>query len=368
MLQKTTLISNKERLKKIFGKIKTLYSYDEIILGVNHKCNLDCKFCYINYSNSLQTKEMTLKEYSKLIRDAKKLGVDGYRIAEREPFYTPKKTFQVINLIRKIYSESPKKSVEISLVTNGILAKKNLQKAIDKKIFLDHMIFSIDGFDDTHRFLRNIKNDIKGYVVKQLLQTAKDYRVSGVAKKVWINSVLTSKNYGEIPEFIKYAHKFDSKFNLFSIDIFNENIEKKNGYLKTNKKQFIEFIKNMIKISKEENISTELIILGNKQMRPYLKWLREEDYLQGNSKIDANLFYINDSNSPFKIYYQLFPTEYIRSIRVSSDGFVMGIGREIMKGDYRKHSIGNMKNRTLKQLWNEIREKSMELIVEEYYG
>jgi len=368
MMQKKSSIKDEKVLSKILGKIKALYSYDEIILGVNHRCNLDCKFCYINYDNSLQTKEMTLEEYSKLILEAKELGVTAYRIGEREPFYTPERTFQVINLIRKIYSEEPQKPIEISLVTNGILAEKNLQKAIDKKIFLDHMVFSIDGFDKTHRFLRNIEDEIKGDVVKQLLQTAKDYRESGVAKKVWINSVLTNQNYNVIPAFIKYAHKFDSKFNFFSIDIFNENIEKKNSYLKTNKKQFLWFMEKMIKVSKEENINLELVVLGNKQMKPYLKWLHEGEYLKGDSKIDASLYYINDSNAPFRIYYQLFPTEYVRSIRVGSDGFVMGIGREIMKGDYRKHSIGNVRNKPLKQLWDSVREKSMELMIKEFFS
>jgi len=356
----------KQNLEQISSSLRGLFSYDEIVLGVNHRCNLNCEFCYIDYDNSFETNEMSMQDYRNLLMQARDLGVRTYILAEREPFMTPSRTFNVINLIRQVYSSEKSQDAEIFLVSNGILADENLQEAARQGVFLDTLAFSLDGFDKTHRNLRRIPYDIKGDIAEKILQTAKKYKEYGIIKRLGMNSVLTNKNYQEIPKLIEHAHK-NYPFDMFSIDVFNENPKKRNGHLKTNKKQFQEFLKETSDISRKKDIKTELIILGNRQMRPYLQWARDFGFLRGESKIDANLFYVDDTQEPFRIYYHLFPTEYVRSVRVGSDGFVMGIGLEIMKGDYRKHSIGNVKEKPLKELWDEVRAKSVPLTVEEFY-
>ncbi|MFZ5955453.1 MAG: radical SAM/SPASM domain-containing protein [Nanoarchaeota archaeon] len=346
---------------KLAEKLKKFFGYDSIILGVNHACPLMCEKCYLNYPFSFQTNEISLEDYERIIKQAKELNVSEFRIAEKEPFSTPQRLFDIINLIKKVYG---KQKHEIVMVTNGILAKENFESTKRNKIFFDYLCFSIDGFDETDKILRKRSKEIYEKIsVREILETAKQYKK--ISSKLCINSVLTNKNYKELPEFIEWAHKIAPEIDLFSIDIFNEVPEKNNSHLKCSIMEFDEFIKKIEEKANNKKIRIDLVIYANKKMKEYLKWLYENKYIKENADMTKNLFFVSQRGY-FRIFYQLFPIEGIKDLRISSDGYVMGLANELMSGNYRQEAVGNIKEESLKELWSKFREKNLKKLIAEY--
>lgn len=175
--------------KKLIDRFGRKISY--LRVAVTNKCNLSCRYCVGKKKNKTDSQpELSQQQIIKIIRTAKKLGIDTVRITGGEPLLRKD--------IVKIVSKINRLGIKVGLTTNGTIL--NLRA---KKLFqagLNQINISLDSLNpETYHRLTggNIKNVLAG------LRAAK----RAGFQKIRLNVVVTEDNKEEIPEFLEFAAK-----------------------------------------------------------------------------------------------------------------------------------------------------------------
>jgi MoaA/NifB/PqqE/SkfB family radical SAM enzyme len=119
-----------------------------IFFALTKKCNLSCKYCYVEKSD-IQDKELTTQEIFDYLRKIKDYSsADSLVLLGGEPTLRPD-LFQIIE-----YSQNSLKFKNISLDTNGCFSSRILEE-LDPKV-ISYIGFSLDGEnEDTNIKLRS---------------------------------------------------------------------------------------------------------------------------------------------------------------------------------------------------------------------
>jgi MoaA/NifB/PqqE/SkfB family radical SAM enzyme len=236
-----------EQIKKV-RFIRNIFNkrLQTIIFFVTSKCNSRCIGCF-NWEDLNQNDDLSLEEILKTARKLPKIKhilFSGGEPTLREDLPEICKIFLDNNKIRSI-----------SIPTNGLMPKK-ISKIVGEILqknpsLLIGLHFSLDGLEKTHDYLRGIKGNFMK--VKETIN-----EINKLKKKypnqidTSINTVISNKNYQEIPKLIKYVkrlgvgdHTFDflrgniqenKMINLPSLEeikrIRNLRIKTKKHYLK----------------------------------------------------------------------------------------------------------------------------------------
>ena len=204
-------------------------------LLITRKCNLNCLFCDIP-KQKYTKEEMPKEEALKIIEAAVKLGIKYIDISGGEPLLHPY-LFEIID-----YAKS--KNLEVSIVTNGILVKPNLEKIIRSKI--DTISVSIDGTFRIHNKLRNNPNAF-GLAMEGLNALIS----SGLDANLSVNFVVTKENVSDLEEIYNYFYKRNIPVGFWPVN------NQPHLYLQkeSEKKIFLDFVN---KLRSERKISEEL--------------------------------------------------------------------------------------------------------------
>lgn len=117
---------------KITGKLEPIL----VILTVNNKCNIKCRYCFGNYSARQGDNDFTTKELINIIDELYGLGTRLFTIHGGETLLR-EDIGEIVNYIKK-------KRMYANLITNGILLKKK----IDEIRNVDSLCISFDGREE----------------------------------------------------------------------------------------------------------------------------------------------------------------------------------------------------------------------------
>lgn len=209
MEQKIILNDNPDytdKIKRIHSwiKEKSQPPFKVIIIPTN-RCNLNCFSCpnSLSRAKGIFKKEEEVKDedWLKLVKEGLEFGVkEWYVLGGGEPLLRKN---AVVNMIRLIKSYN--KNYICEIITNGTLLTEDVAKEL-VILGLDKLLVSIDGPNaETHDYLRGAKNAFEN--ISENLKFLKKYKTKFKSEKpvVQINTVLTNKNYDQMPAIIKFA-------------------------------------------------------------------------------------------------------------------------------------------------------------------
>lgn len=237
-----------ERIKRIKKWLKGIKQPPLILqIGPTLKCNQNCLFCSM-YNKKRNLKEITLKDYRRIIDEAGRIGINEVRVVgEGEPL--------LYNNIIKLMGRIKKKGMFGFLVTNGIAFNEKIIKEMIK-IKWDFIVISLESTKPRiHDILVN-KSGSFSKIIKNIRLINNLKRNN--KPKISINTTLTNKNYKEITNMLYLADKLKIERVTFEPLII------KNKYcneLTLNNKQkeiLIKIIKKTQKKTKELKIETNL--------------------------------------------------------------------------------------------------------------
>jgi len=241
----------------------------------HRRCNLKCLVCPrraadIDLNKESAKHEMSLTKWLKIVKEAAKLGVLWWNIEGAcEPLYLPKLVMPVMKKVKKVEMFG-------DLTTNGTLwTEEMVRKTVEMS--WDRIHISIDAVDSkTHDELRQVPGAFEKAFqtammfkkIKKELQTDKP--------SIVINFVTNKKNYKQLPEIIKLAHKFGADYVFTEPVIVHSKHGEKLKLSSEQMKDLKNYINKAHKISKELDLGTNFTT-EEKAL--------EEDLVQGTSKI-----------------------------------------------------------------------------------
>ena len=235
-LKKKIALELFRKYKKNQAKLHVLnYLFWECTL----KCNLNCLHCGSDCTKNSEVKDMPFEDF---------IGV----IDKLTPTINPNKTMLVITggepLVRKDIEkcgmELYKRGYPWGLVTNGLLlTKERFKSLIDSG--LSSITVSLDGFEESHNWLRNDKRSFKSaFDAAKLLASSKNLKYD-------IVTCVNKKNFGELNTFKELLISIGIKeWRIFTI--FPTGRAKNNEQLQLSAKQFKELF-DFIKQTRTEN-------------------------------------------------------------------------------------------------------------------
>lgn len=187
-------IRDMKALSKYVDELKTQPKLTYLFFELTDSCNLSCKHCG---SNCKSANKMFLP-YEKIIKvidrvaskyDAKNIMVC---LTGGEPMLHPD-FFQIV-----AYAKA--KGFDCGITTNGtLITKENAKRIIDAGI--DSVMFSLDGLEENHNWLRNNKNAFSDTVkgIKNLKEISSDSCV------IAVTTVVHKKNISELNDIYTFV-------------------------------------------------------------------------------------------------------------------------------------------------------------------
>ncbi len=182
-------------LLKMIAKAKLTKKNVPIRLDFNitKKCNLRCKYCYIDFEELKKHKELSTDRIKTIILDWHKLGTRWMRLLGGEPLLRDD--------IGEIIRFSQSKGIIVEVNTNGILIKERLKQLET----VDSVCISIDGNEQVNDYLRG-----KGSC-KIAIEALKICKANSLP--VRIHCVLTCLSANTIDDFAELAKRYDVPFS-----------------------------------------------------------------------------------------------------------------------------------------------------------
>lgn len=155
------------------------------------KCNLNCRKCHQKDARQEQKNSLSLEDFRILIENLKKYGVRKVSMLGGEIFLMPE--------IWKILDLFEQRGVLFDLGTNGVLLNDESIKRLSKYNNLVNINISIDGFSETHDYLRGFDGAWNKTLVNVL-------KMKKVGMNVGVVSVVQKENLKEISSFIRFLY------------------------------------------------------------------------------------------------------------------------------------------------------------------
>jgi len=188
--------ARKSYLKKYYSHLEDEYKQfiksgdiplpDTIIWEPTGKCNLRCKFCYINFSVTTKSKEMTFEDFKTMMNKMpfiKKITAIGGELTLRTDI------IDILKFCRE-------KNIKITLASNATLIGDKLIDAIAEHKDIASVVVSIDGPEKVHNFIRGWDK-----AFQRSMQSVKLMREKGII--VTIVSVITKDNLDNLKEIVE---------------------------------------------------------------------------------------------------------------------------------------------------------------------
>lgn len=230
-----------------------------LYIRVSENCNSHCFMCH--YAGKNDSYNITLEQYQKVLRYAKKNNIRMIRFTGGEPLIHK----DIITFINMAHDNN----FESSIITNGFL----LDKYASELTNLDECIISLDGSNETiHDSLRNFKGCFNH--IKEGIKLIKDYNKNILLR---VNTVVSGRNIHDLPNIYKLLLEWN--INQWSIIPIKS---KESTWNESNIKDyytFMEIIKN--------NDDTKLEFLGYSKVFAGATPKEIEETFNNNSRIKS---------------------------------------------------------------------------------
>ncbi len=191
----------KALLNTISDKIHTL---PIVILYVTEGCNLKCAMC--SYRDRLSD-ELTIEEIEKLAGELTEIGLKRIVFSGGEPLLRTD--------FEQICETFAKHNVKQTLLTNGMLLKKKIEKIAP---YLDELIISIDGATpETHDAIRGVNSlALIKEGIKHTKQIFPELNIS-------FRTVIQKNNFREINDIVRLGLDLNiNRVSFLPVDVFSE--------------------------------------------------------------------------------------------------------------------------------------------------
>lgn len=158
-----------------------------VTLELTNECNLRCKHCYA-YAGERLENELTYEEIKRLLRALHDAGTMEIELSGGEPLLRPD--------LMKIINAAQSLDFEITLITNGILIKKETAKKLSD-FSIKHVQISLDGLKEAHEYIRG-----KG-TFESTVRAIKELRDEDI--KVAVRTTATKKSLNDINGIVDLA-------------------------------------------------------------------------------------------------------------------------------------------------------------------
>lgn len=188
---------------------------DAVQIYPTNGCNLKCIFC-VQQTGIYDLKDTISKNrWFEVVREICDMKPREILISGGgEPLFTPDVTLGIMKIIKDF-------GITGRIITNGTLWTESIIKETIEMSW-DHVIFSIDGLEKTHDFLRGVEGSFKKTVeTMRIFNTIKE-RMKKNKPLLEITTVLNTYNYKEIPFLIELGNSLKlSSINIEPLCINN---------------------------------------------------------------------------------------------------------------------------------------------------
>lgn len=285
---------------KIKHKLSFLEAPHYVQLVITHKCNYSCEHCGTNAGKPLKD-ELTTDEIKKVINEMGEMGVKKLSITGGEPLTRPD-LFEILTLAKN-------KGMKVGFVTHGGLIEKHKEKI--KKLKPYSMMISIDGLKDTHNGFRGNNAHFDNS-----LKAMKFFEEIKIPTRS-ISTLVNQKNLSELEELKKIIYKSGANHWRLNLAI-PEGRAKNKEWMRLTNKQLIQLF-NFIKENKKD---------FNIELCEGAGYLGDWD-----TKVKSTPFYCGCGWN---------------TCTIMANGLVMGCP---IFEDQEKHSEGNIKQTSFKEIW-----------------
>ena len=331
--------------ENLISEIKQIAKIQEVSIEINNQCNLQCKHCYYGFAPD-PTNEIPIKEWKRVILEFINLGARLFALAGREPFYNSR-SIEILSYLHSL-KQTTFPDLRYGVVTNGTLLKNYIH--VLPSLEIDYIDVSLEGLSTINDYIRgrgNYQRAINGLELGLKNQ---------IAKKLFVSTTLTSRNYSDIPAF--YSDLYDMGIRSFCLSpFFTTSRNLASLFLK--EQCLIDFFKHILpgklKFS-SHNEDYQLLLDLNPQSLIYLPLLLKSGIVDLNRiKVDqyGHLYTkenLTDGTAVF-FKYSFITDAYWRAVRITYDGYYMGEVGELTIPDYYKRAAGNVMDSSVEQLF-----------------
>jgi len=303
----------------------------KIDVELHRRCNLKClpcsrQGCNFDMNKDSKGKELPLKRWLEIVKDAKELRVLIWNIeGGGEPLANRKLTVPVMNEVKK-------QGMYGIVTTNGTLwQEKDIKNII--KIKWDRIHFSLDACDEeTHDFLRGVKGCFKKTVRSIKLMNKLKEKSKCEEPMLSINIIINNKNYKSLVKFVEFCHQLKADY------IFVEPLmvfSKLGESLKLNESESAELqncIKDAKKLAKKYSIDNNFSTKDENL---------KKDLVDNTSKMEEVL--LNDVKGLDNQFLSAPCDRPWNNMAIKYNGLAGHCGL-LLKGE-------DIKNKSLKQIW-----------------
>lgn len=303
-----------------YGRAKIPFRY---FLELTYRCNLQCPYCYVGKERNKQ--ELTLDEWKKVI--------------DQIPFYGIVTLVGGEPLIRKDFIDifayvSKKVWNKTHVVSNGILLNDEIIKAFIKhKLLL--LSISLDGYGEKHDLNRG-----KEGIFDKIISNLDNLKSQKPKQMVDIKTIVLENNLDDLVKLYKLCE--DMNFEFLSISFLRNNNWKQNSILQ---ESFIpEFnenypIKPYFDMEHFKEVYREIESLKGKTK---LRFSPKFEYSKNTLESIEKFFQVSE-NEPINNIY--LPCTYpFNNMMINPEGYIYPC---------LSMKIGNVKDRSLKELFND---------------
>jgi len=227
-----------------------------IHLDPTNKCNIKCKFCWQRSHERMGLvdikNELSEEKLLQIVKEASKLEVKDWLISGGgEPLVRYNTTINVMKEIKKL-------GMQGDIITNGTNFKeKDIQELA--RLGWDRIRFSINAPDKkTHDFLTSTEGSFDKAVKSFKLFNKYKQNLNKNKPEIGFNTVINSKNYKKFPELIRFLYSLGGELlNVQTIILYSKK-KKKWGLNKKQRKEFKNYVKESLELTKKYGIKTNL--------------------------------------------------------------------------------------------------------------
>ncbi len=185
-------------LQSVPPRSDILTSPIRVYFEITRKCNLHCRHCFAS-SSITENVFLNTEDILSTLKEMQSFRVLDIRFTGGEPT-CHEDWFDVLNYAKKL-------GFAISVNTNGVY--RNQKEVLEKFLIVqpNQITLSIDGLEQNHDYIRG-KNSFRA-TFETLLAFSK------VGLPLRVNTVITKKNYFEIPQLLELVAPFIKEINFF---------------------------------------------------------------------------------------------------------------------------------------------------------
>jgi len=195
-------------------------------LELTKNCNQACSFCFRYCNPSAKYKDLSLRDWKKIIDKLINLGVEELNLSGGEIFL-----FKYLDSLLSYAKQAGIKRIIVN--TNGSISLR--EHDLNN---IDQLVFSVHDLGKRHEKIIGLSGSFS------ILQKNINYALSK-KKEVGINTVVSKENIDYLPEIYEFFKNKKLIFHAFNLFIDRQQIKNNHDWYKKNIARYIRFLKNI---------------------------------------------------------------------------------------------------------------------------